>query len=178
MTTFTWAHETPKESNHPTFPTSLQGPHLDSRSVCRERCWKPPPQLLEQVDLGTVGFWTKIFRGCHMLVLFSHKRRDPKIVMLSHTQLLINFRMTNYRALTKPPKKYELKEHVRPGNVWLLEMSCGSLLKIYRIFSLLKRYRSTVNRWWALGSSCEKVKPFCWWFRNPANHLGCIKPCK
>ena len=27
-------------------------------------------------------------------------------------------------------------------------------------------------------SICNHQKPYCCWFRNPANHLGCIKPSK
>ena len=34
--------------------------------------------------------------------------------------------------------------------------------------------------WWNHPMGISPSIPYCWWFRNPANHLGCLslKPCK
>ena len=35
--------------------------------------------------------------------------------------------------------------------------------------------KAASNSWW---KKKEMIHRYCWWFRTPAHHLGCTKPCK
>ena len=61
---------------------------------------------------------------------------------------------------------------------WSLKFMKGDLkgpleLTFLTVANLCFRYFVTTN--W---NTTFKTKLYCWWFRNPKNHLACNKPCK
>ena len=140
--------------------------HCHSYPRARPCPWTPPPlQLSPECSKKVMGF--PRYGSNHFM---STKR---------------NLKDANIKPRHLSPKKTKSCNKIPPIEFmgrfefdFRLEI-LGMIDKLYGFSRSLREENPGACNLWSWVSANEGLfPPYCWCFRNPANHLGCIKPCK